>query len=572
MSHALEPGRDYVLGSADDCDLRIDGAAPRHCRLLVSADGVRVVDLDTEQGTLHDGQRIASKLLQTGDTFTCAGRELAIVEDDGTATFVPIPELRRAAVARRIEKVRVAAAALRHDEQSFQELVAHELQRAPWLMLSLALHLLLLLLIWLMVPERASNARGVARLGIDVAAGAPVGAEVASAPEVVVEPDVDEVMEDPEPPVPDAPAPMLDGPEPMRAELPAENFKLSSRKRTSSKGDGGNVVRDEHNIGTGSFHDTVAELQESGLEIVFVFDSTGSMTQTILDTKRTIVLMLDVLRTLVPGARIGLVTFRDEGRNEEYLVRQVPLDLDYWRASNFVQFVVAEGGGDTPEDVRAGLTAAFAQRWQPTARRVVVLAGDAPPHNRDFRDLLHEVRRFAGDRRSYVHALITNPERAGKVTEEMFTEIAEAGRGVCEPLENRDRVLQRVLTLAFGREFASDIDGVIERVQRERDRVDVQSLHIVRTGGRQLRDALRRRPVENTLWNALVRRPRRANAETLIDLLADARTPTHTRHACAAALQRLLDLPVPPIDPETNEPPSSRRLERLRVAAAELPR
>ena len=50
--------------------------------------------------------------------------------------------------------------------------------------------------------------------------------------------------------------------------------------------------------------------------------------------------------------------------------------------------------------------------------------------------------------------------------------IAEAGRGVCEPLHNHTMVLQRVLTLAFGSQFDEDIDAVIRDVATRRGRVD----------------------------------------------------------------------------------------------------
>lgn len=249
----------------------------------------------------------------------------------------------------------------------------------------------------------------------------------------------------------------------------------------------------------------------------------------------------------------------------------MPLDLDYWRASNFVQFVVAEGGGDRAEDVRAGLNAAFAQRWRPAARRVIVLAGDAPAHQRDMEKILHEVRKFAKNRRSFVHTLITSPERAGDDTRRQFTKIAKAGRGACEPIANRDRVLQRVLTLAFGSQYDQDLQQVIESVSKERTHVDVASLYLVRKGGTDLINALRQRPVPTVLWNALVRRPRQHVANTLLDLLGDARTPSHTRHACAAALQRIFKLAVPPIDPGSNDPPSQHYVARLRSLAKLLP-
>ncbi|MCK5943020.1 MAG: VWA domain-containing protein, partial [Planctomycetes bacterium] len=392
---------------------------------------------------------------------------------------------------------------------------------------------------------------------------APQGDGPPAPPEVVVEQAEDEVVEDPDPLAEDVPLPVFDGPKPMDSQ-PAENPQLAARKRPSNSGGGGDVVRDEGGIGSGSFKKKVAELQESGLEIVFVFDSTGSMTRTILDTKNTIVEMCGVLRALVPDARIGLVTYRDRGGREDYLVRQVPLDLDYWRASNFVQFVTAEGGGDRPEDVRAGLTAAFHQSWRPTAQRVIVLAGDAPAHSDDFKHLLRDVRAFAKNRRSFVHTLITSPERAGADTKKQFERIAEAGHGVCEPMQNRGRILQRVLTLAFGQQFDQDVDAVVQAVARERDRVDVESLYLVRTAGPELARALRQRPVPTTLWNALVRKPRRPVADVLLDLLSDHRTPEHTRHAVAAALQRMLRLDVPPIDAQTGEPASKRSITRLR--------
>jgi hypothetical protein len=212
------------------------------------------------------------------------------------------------------------------------------------------------------------------------------------------------------------------------------------------------------------------------------------LSRSFLVTLRRIVPMLGVVGLGVPDARVGLVTSRARGPSEDYLVREVPLDVDYWRATNFVQFVSAEGGSDRPEDVRAGLQAAFRQHWRPAARRVVVLAGDAPPHRKDVGPMLDAVRAFAGNGRSFVHTLVTSPERAGDDTRDYFEEIATSGRGVCEPLSRHDRVLQRVLTFAFGREFDRDIDAVVRAADEQRNAVDVRSLHLARTGG----DALER--------------------------------------------------------------------------------
>lgn len=568
--HALEPGRDYLLGSAESCDLRVAGAAPVHARLTVTEGGASVTDLGTEQGLLHNEVRVESAPLVPGDRIALAGELLVVTEDDGSATLVPIPALREAATQRRTLRVRAAAAALRHQERTFTELVADGLRDTPWLALSLLLHALLVLLLTIYIPRRDVSGDGVATIQLDVAAGAPLGDGPPAPPEVVAEQDDDELVEDPDPLAAEDPTPILDGPTPTPPQ-PAENPTLTPRKRPRNGGAGGGAIAAEGGVGSGSFREKVAELQESGLEIVFVFDSTGSMTRTIQDTKATIVEMCDVLRALVPDARVGLVTYRDHGPREDYVVREVPLGHDPWRASNFVQHVTAEGGGDRPEAVSAGLEAAMQQAWRSGGRRVIVLAGDAPTHARELRGLLREVKRFSADSRSFVHTLVTTPDRAGEDTFTQFERIAERGNGVCELLDNHARVLQRVLTLAFGREFDADVDEVVRSVNRRRDRVDTKALHLVRRGGPQLAAALRQEPVPPTLWNALVRKPRAAAATVLIDLLKDRRTPAHTRHAAAAALQRMLELELPPIDPQTAAPPSRQLVKRLRRLVERLP-
>lgn len=576
QDHALEPGRDYLLGSDAACDLRVGaGAATTHARLVVSGDRAELIHLGGEVGTFHNGDRVEHTVLAAGDVlrFGDGGAEAIVVRDDGNAAIVPIPAMRAAAVARRQQAVRSAARALRRDGPTFHQLTAQELRRAPWLLVSLLLHLLLLLSAWLLSPVQRYPDAMHASVAFDV------GGETANP--VPGPPAPPEVMrEQPEAKfdVGGALDPALAEPRDAQGEsavtTPSSALRQNARVVVRSArpdsgaehGAGGGVEA----IGSGAFQRAVSELRRSGLEIVFVFDSTGSMTRTILDTKSTIAQMLAVLEALVPDARVGLVTFRDHGRNEDYLLRQVPLGRDFWRLSNFMQTVTADGGGDLPEAVRAGLSAAFGQTWRPGARRVVVLAGDAPPHEEDNKRMLSEVRAFAGNGRSFVHALITCDE-SRRDPNAAFAAIAEAGRGLCERIERRDRVLQRVLTLAFGREFDHDVAAVVRAVDERSHRIDVTALDLVRRGGPDLARALCQPPVPQPLWNALVRRPRRATAEQLVELLGASSTPDQSRHAIAAALQRVLELPLPPLDPEGTERPQQRELDRLRRAAAGLP-
>jgi Mg-chelatase subunit ChlD len=573
QEHALEPGRDYLLGSAADCDLVLPpDAAGHHARLRVDASTLTLETLDGVGATQQNGSQVEHALLRVGDVLRFGATEALVVPDRGLAMLVPLPALRAAAVARRQRSVRRAAAALRHrrDAESFQDLMAQELRRAPWLGGSLALHALLLLLLWLLLPAPAGGMDPPASVGIEVGVDAPPGEPRPAPPELAVEPqavDFTELPPDATPPTTAAePPPAADG-EPM----PRQNPRLAPRPATAG-GDGDRTLAaGVQGIGSSSFQRVVADLRRTGLEIVFVFDSTGSMSRTILDTKRTIAQMLTVLRALVPDARVGIVTYRDRGRREEYLVRQVPLDLDFWRASNFVQCVSAEGGGDRPEDVRAGLRAAFQQRWRPEARRVVVLAGDAPPHAGDHGGLLDEVRAFARNGRSFVHTLVTSPETAGRETQVAFAEIAAVGGGECLDLQAHERVLQHVLALAFGRDHAQDVAAVVQAVSDAADRADVAALDLAHRGGAALAQALRRQPVPATVLQALVRRPRRGVALELIEQLGATGTAAHTRHAIAWVLQRVLALPVPPVDPESGDRPGDAALARLRQRTADLP-
>jgi hypothetical protein len=576
QDHALEAGRDYLLGSGLSCDLRLPAAAAtRHARLEVRAGGVEIVDLGSAHGTFHNGERIARATLAAGDVLRFGEvAEAFVVRDDGGAAIVPIPALRSAAQGRRVVEALDAAASLRQSrEQSFDQLVAAELRRAPWLAASLLVHLVLLLVLWLLLPASKVGTTLPAAVAIDWrerAAGndaPPVVPDVAvETPEPAFEPAAAAAA----PTENDAAVPPTDGAPVRDVAMPTNGARARLVART---GDGEVAAGDLGGAGSSGFRRTVGELRQSGLEIVFVFDSTGSMTQTIHDTKSTITQMLSVLRALVPDARVGLVTYRDRGPNERYLVQSVPLGADFWRAANFVQFVTAEGGGDLPEDVRAGLREAIGQSWRHGARRVVVLAGDAPPHPADHARLLSEVRAFARNGSSFVHTLLTSRESYGDpggAAFDAFQEIAAAGKGTCQRMAARDRVLQRVLTLAFGREFDQDIAAVIRAVEADAQRVDVRALDLVRRGGPELEQALRQNPLPQPLWNALVRRPRRATAEQLVGLLTTSTTPPHGRQAIAAALQAMLGLPLPPIDPVAGEV-GPGEVAQLRARVARLP-
>ncbi|HLU40025.1 MAG TPA: vWA domain-containing protein [Planctomycetota bacterium] len=447
--------------------------------------------------------------------------------------------------------------------------MARELARAPWFLISLALHVLVLLLLgWLF---RSPPVGQVPTGSVEVLLGeADEELDVVEAPREEVEIEVSErdVTEEPQvaanwamEPVPEDPA--FDH-NVFTDALDTYGLHAVGGRRGQGAGD------DLFNLGSealrrGSLRGTVARLRESGLEIVFVFDSTGSMQPVLSGAKRRIARMVEVLHALVPAARIGIVTYRDRGK-EAYVVRSIPVTHDVYRVINFMHTIDADGGGDFPEAVLDGLRTAVNQRWLPGSRRVVVLIGDAPPHRGDL-DTLHQViKRFARGQ-AFVHAIATS-DRMNKEphpdTRHAFEAIARIGNGQYGLLEGHDTVLEQVLALAFGNEHRRDLDEIYAIVAKRTERTDVEALDIVHRGDLEaVERALRKNPVDDEIVKAAIRMPNPKVTRWLVERLGDRSFPPHARQACSFAVMQILGLGRPPLDPESNDTLRGAALENL---------
>lgn len=117
------------------------------------------------------------------------------------------------------------------------------------------------------------------------------------------------------------------------------------------------------------------------VDLAFVLDTTGSMGEEIEAVKDTIRQVADKLSNDQTSVRIGLVEYKDrtDGNN---LTHTYPFSSDLHAFSASVAGLHADGGGDTPEDMHAGLTAALDNlAWSSDAvTRMVVVIADAPPH------------------------------------------------------------------------------------------------------------------------------------------------------------------------------------------------
>lgn len=170
--------------------------------------------------------------------------------------------------------------------------------------------------------------------------------------------------------------------------------------------------------------------ERPAVEVMFVLDTTSSMTGLIAAAKDKIWSIANTLASAepAPDIRMGLVGYRDRG--DAYVTAFTPLsdDLDAVVA-RLMQFE-AVGGGDTPESVNQALYDAVTKPdWSngPTVYRVIFLVGDAPP-KMNYPGDVNYVRSCSLAARNDI---VINTVQCGNMPETgpIWQEIAQLGRG-----------------------------------------------------------------------------------------------------------------------------------------------
>jgi hypothetical protein len=170
----------------------------------------------------------------------------------------------------------------------------------------------------------------------------------------------------------------------------------------------------------------------SEFEVVFVVDATGSMGEVIDWLKRDVGKMLAAFAVVSTKPRLGVTFYRDAGAGFD--ARTFPLTGKAGPLLEQMASVTAEGGGDIPEAVLAGLGSAIKKnKWTSKGKsdsRVVVLVGDAPPHPKDVAKCVELAAQFGRDGwRFHTVKVKTNDGQQADLSS--FEEIAKAGRGQC---------------------------------------------------------------------------------------------------------------------------------------------
>lgn len=239
-------------------------------------------------------------------------------------------------------------------------------------------------------------------------------------------------------------------------------------------------------VGTGlanssrSFAAYVQGLRETGLDIVFVVDATGSMDWVIKEVLARIVDIVDVTRSLVSVSRFGIVAYRDFD-DPEFVTRIQPLTFSVTKLTRFLRSFQAKGGGSWKEAVAPAIDAAYRNAgWRVGASRIMIVIGDAPPHDHSMGHIRSVARQFSAqggqistlDVSHDANPAVLEAVLGRKVNRAMhrsqpmfqFQEIAESGQGIATTLEGDVSITRQLVSLIMGGQFNREMALLMENL------------------------------------------------------------------------------------------------------------
>ncbi|WP_375499984.1 vWA domain-containing protein [uncultured Nostoc sp.] len=122
-------------------------------------------------------------------------------------------------------------------------------------------------------------------------------------------------------------------------------------------------------------------MTSNNIEIVFSFDTTGSMYPCLTQVRRKIKNTVTRLIDEIPLIRIGIIAHGDYcDAGSTYVTKTFNISGDVDAICDFVQNVEPTGGGDAPECYELVLHESQSLSWSKSATKSLVLIGDDIPH------------------------------------------------------------------------------------------------------------------------------------------------------------------------------------------------
>lgn len=202
-------------------------------------------------------------------------------------------------------------------------------------------------------------------------------------------------------------------------------------------------------------------LQRDGLDVVITFDSTGSMTGEIEQVKNRIRRIGRTLMEMIPQTRISICTYRDQG--DRYVVKGLPLTRNLDQIQLFLNDISAGGGEDDPEAVDKGIQwSIYENHFNPTARKVILIFGDAPPHENKQADCLRMVDEFHRTQGGVVSTVTCRSRQCLNA----FEQIAKFGGGEAFLTRDEREIVSQLMILVFGSQHRDKVQEAFDLLQR----------------------------------------------------------------------------------------------------------
>lgn len=272
----------------------------------------------------------------------------------------------------------------------------------------------------------------------------------------------------------------------QRANIPTVGILGPTTTGGTSGGSGGGTSGFGVGIGnalggsSNQFAAYIAGMRESGLDVMFVVDATGSMGWVIDEVKARIKDLEAIIRSLVPIARFGIVAFRDKD-GPVFSTKTQRLTYSSLKMQKFLNALTAEGGGDIYENVIDGMREGIEQSdWRIGARRIVILVSDAPVADNQLDDVLKVVGRFSSaggvvstlDVSDDANPAVVEQKVGRKVSRAMysgqpmmtFRAVANKGNGDAATLDGEVSITRRLITLIMGDQFAKELSALLELI------------------------------------------------------------------------------------------------------------
>lgn len=264
----------------------------------------------------------------------------------------------------------------------------------------------------------------------------------------------------------------------------SEKVKNAINKEKNAQAELNSILKQQKEIfkETGQIAHSLEELKEKNkaiddekgnfklknIDLVFVLDTTGSMSYIIDDLKNNLLSIVKVLHKLSPDIRIGFVAYRDYSY-DDYVTQTFPLsNMDDAGFNYLKQFVDTLNAGindknqDFEEAVEEGLREAISLSWQPDRAGLIAVVGDAGSRKQYWETSFSYARTFksmgSNNRTSVVYKnttentgfllnLLFNVDKISESNQLFFKQLADAGGG--EMVLQSGAMLESIITLVL---------------------------------------------------------------------------------------------------------------------------